>query len=363
MLLTIPQKRLATILTSPNQISDLQEFPLESLVENGIAAILADHIVQPTHTEASYLLPLRKALYDFKVIHSLEHKEFKQVFEALKKESIPFVVLKGWALSFGVYDSEYLRPKTDIDILIRPEDKENVKDIITQLSFFNPRGWEPRAIIDQFSMRKVLAKGVNADIDIHLKVTNDKKIQQHITWDLIYPGAEHVEQLGAKIPNKPCMFLHGAIHLLHHYSIGDMVKLIWLFDLHMLLSKMTQKEVQFLTHILDETGLAHPVKYVLITLNEVFPNEVGLELIQLLKGSKDSDYNYLVIPPSSLKNYFRKIKHTPGIQAKILLILETFLPHKEEIFRKYGYVNQYALPFYYIRRIISGVFKVITTKR
>ena len=164
MLFDATQQYIATQIAHSSSVSDsfLVDVEIEHLIENGVAQLVLEKLSQQQNK--LFITPIITRLKQFstqlEVIHALQTKAFTDVFHALNKHDIDFVVLKGWALSYTIYPSPHHRPKTDIDILIADSNKRKVKSLLTNLGYTNPRGWEPEAIIDQYSMRKMIVKDI-----------------------------------------------------------------------------------------------------------------------------------------------------------------------------------------------------------
>jgi hypothetical protein len=112
--------------------------------------------------------------------------------------NVTVTVLKGFALANTLYNHPALRPRTDIDILIHPSDKKAIKGIFQAMRYYNPRDWEPKAIINQFSMKKPLSKGLDVMFDIHLKISNSKGIENILNYDELLTNADTSTLEGVK---------------------------------------------------------------------------------------------------------------------------------------------------------------------
>lgn len=354
MLITQRQLELANWLHNPQTVKTDAQFTISEIIENGVGALVPNY--SDKRQTSSIHLTLQKADKQLQIIHNLQLIQFLKVFEAFDEANIPFVVLKGWALSYKVYEQPHYRPKTDIDILINQADKNRVTEIFKKYGFTDPRGWEPKAIIDQFTMRKKLAHGLFANVDIHLKISNDKKLQRALVWDEIYEDKTYVKNLQAKIPSIQFLIIHAAVHILHHYIQGDMIKLIWIHDIYLLIKKAEKEEIDALLLKLKNTDLAKPATRVFRTVDKAFPDPKLRKLIYLTEDIDcDSKFNYLLSSPSLARSYLRNLKQNEGLKAKLEMLSETLFPPKEEIYRKYGPVAKWTLPYYYAIRIIKGV--------
>ena len=366
MLTNATQQQLASLIHHAPPHSDivLTDVTIESMIENGVALLISnseEHHTYKSGSDNNYLTSrLETFSKQLKIIHTLQKNAFSLVFEALKANDIDFIVLKGWALSYTVYQEAHHRPKTDIDILIDAEHKSQVKQLLTQLGYTNPRGWEPSEIIDQFSMRKKIVEGVYANIDVHLKLTNDKVLQPLFPWSELKKTAEFEPVLQAKVLNKPFALIHSVIHMLHHACHGDFIKLIWFYDIKLLIEQLLPEEIIDLQNKVDEMKLGKAIHFTLIETYRLFPAETTHHLIEILSKSKNNnDFDYLTQPPSRLNVMIRNFKKTKGFERKLKIIKETFFPQKEEIYLKYGANSKWPLSILYIRRIITGLYKLL----
>ncbi len=297
---------------------------------------------------------------NYKILNNFIDHEATNVLKLLKKEKIDVVVLKGFSLAQQVYSAPYLRPKTDIDILIRAEDSENIKQIFQSLGYSNPRGWEPKAIINQFSYKKTLAKGINVYFDIHLKISNSKRIENILNYKDLLRSANTTTIDGINLINIPHALTHAVFHLLGHKASGDMVKLIWYYDIYLLIKAATDNEKQELITLINNTGLANLMTNTLKLTAQYFPSK---ELAALLKELEympfDDNYNYLLGNTSGVKGLWLTLQATNSLKEKVSVIKETAFPPPAEIYVKYGKHTKWPLSVLYIRRIISGSLRYL----
>ena len=173
-------------------------------VIHGVASLLASKYHQQCLNLPSYIAYLQQQT----VVHQLQLRAIQEITKTLNRSGINFIVLKGWALAYSHYSKPYLRPKSDIDILINERDVSQTKAIFEKLGYINPRGWTPEYISFQFSRTKNLLHAVRNNVDIHLCLTNDQRIQSYFPHSLMFQSATYCRQLGCDIvapPQRYCM--------------------------------------------------------------------------------------------------------------------------------------------------------------
>ncbi|WP_077342093.1 nucleotidyltransferase family protein [Pseudocolwellia agarivorans] len=303
-----------------------------------------------------------------RVISTITDNAAKELLYELAQKNIKVVVLKGFSLGYQVYDTPYLRPKTDVDILIRNEDKVKVSEIFKHLGYSNPRGWEPQAIMNQFAMKKTLSKGVNVLFDVHLKISNSKQIENILNYQELIQSSNTTLLPNINLINKPYALIHAIFHLLHHKSSGDLIKLIWYYDLYLIIEQLDSAEIEQLKTIITNTGLAFLVQHTLVLTIEYFPSVQINNLIQWcetpsINATSEKSYNYLLGNVFGVKGLWLSLCATKGLTNKVAIIRETAFPPAAEIYIKYGKDSGWPLSLLYIRRIFTGSIKYIFKRK
>ncbi|MCF2949884.1 nucleotidyltransferase family protein [Paraglaciecola aquimarina] len=331
---------------------------LEQAIKHGVAAVLYQAWLKfDEKSQQISCIDLFKNIDNkLKLMHGFLQPVTDQVFNAFRQHNIAFVMLKGYALSHSVYSLPHIRPRTDIDILIDEKDSDRLRALLESLGFNNPRGWQPKVIIDQFSFNKEIANGIKLSLDVHLKISNDKSLQEVITFDeLMHDGSRHLKNTGQLI-SKPYGLIHAVFHLLHHQKHGDFIKLVWYYDIKLLLENMTKSEYQTLKTLITEKKCGAVVNAVLAKVDALFTVEKIKALSTDLANVESSPkFDHLLTRPSILLVTWHNFTLVKGVAGKFLFILETFFPPKEEIYVKYGRASKWPLPLLYMRRIFGGI--------
>jgi len=100
---------------------------------------------------------------------ALYHQEaLVAIAAAFEERQVPFILLKGEALSKALYPQEGLRPYVDIDLLVRPESYETARLILLNLGFRHKRPneeIEKRQLFGEIEFEK--ADRLNLPVDLH----------------------------------------------------------------------------------------------------------------------------------------------------------------------------------------------------
>lgn len=101
-----------------------------------------------------------------RVLSMAQGHAVRQLGAALDTQAIPFAVLKGVAIRDELYGAPHLRPATDVDLLIRPQDRVRTGELLAAQGFVHTG--------DRSSAHEETWQRGSVDIDLH--------------WDVLAPG-------------------------------------------------------------------------------------------------------------------------------------------------------------------------------
>jgi hypothetical protein len=339
----------------------------ELAIKHGVVGQLASNLNTPVSEQKSRAIVDFKKKIDSYYKHASAMTMFMDaegllVLRRLHAANIKVTVLKGFALANTLYNHPALRPRTDIDILIHPRDKEAIKGIFQSLGYYNPRGWEPKAIINQFSMKKPLSKGVNVLFDIHLKISNSKGIENILNYDELLTNADTSSLQNINLINQPYALIHATFHLLNHRAAGDLVKLIWLYDIYLIIEQLDEKMCLDLLELIKVKGLATLVLFTLRLTSQYFSSQKLSDWTAVINSAEvqataNSSFDYLLGENQGFSGFLLTLKLTAGLGNKLNVIKETVLPPPAEIYAKYGEHSGWPLSLLYLRRLLFGLIK------
>ncbi|MFC3093309.1 hypothetical protein DRW07_03685 [Alteromonas sediminis] len=329
-------------------------------IAHGISGYLVDVVTQSSQTLPANVAALVTELSEYctqlKIQNGFQEQYIRSVLEELEKKDVDFVLLKGRALQRYLYKKQEFRPASDVDILIKPCAKAKAIEVFTNQGFYNPRRWEPKYIVNQFSQRKVIAPGVKVDFDIHLKISNNPII------DELLPAEEaFCNTLQSRLTPKYALF-HAILHMIGHRHQSDCIKAVWLLDIVLLIDLLTEHDWKSFTEITKQKNCLHLVYAAFEEVNSLFPNKRASQYLKEMRASDsvpNKEIMFLLSSPSQAKMfafYFSKIR---GIKHKLNYFLESFVPNPNEVYNKYGRKPAWSLPYWYIKRISGGLFKTL----
>ncbi len=153
------------------------------------------------------------------------------VVDALERESIPCLLLKGAALHATLYQALNARPMVDVDVMIQPSDAARASALLAEL------GWRPEAPFvraDFFPRFHYECPFVTCDeprvrIDLHVRPFRPVRFAETVPTDAFWNPSRDVTLCGqaVRVPNQSAMLIHLAVHAACHGASH----LRWLYDI------------------------------------------------------------------------------------------------------------------------------------
>ncbi len=162
--------------------------------------------------------------------------------------------------------------------------------------------------------------------------------------------------------NQPYALIHAIFHLLNHRAAGDLVKLIWLYDIYLIVEQLDEKMRLDLLELIKVKGLVTLALFTLRLTNQYFPSQKLSDVIVVINSTEiqataNSSFDYLLRENEGFSGFLRTLKLTAGLGNKLNVIKETVLPPPAEIYAKYGEHSGWPLSLLYIRRLLFGLIK------
>lgn len=219
---------------------------LKSAGKHGLSQLInqkiCDHQIQGLPVEEVTKLA---QLSNIKVAYDIILNESTQKsLELLADHQIPVLLLKGTAVAFKYYDDSSLRTRCDTDLFIREQDRDRVAELLAANNYAI-HGYERRHYVS-----KQFIAGLNGNspaattFDIHWKLSNRTLFNNILQFDECWEMRQPVKQLGESaftlLPTQ--LLLHACIHRIAHGRNSDRNRLIWLYDIHLIITSFSEIE-------------------------------------------------------------------------------------------------------------------------
>ncbi len=291
-------------------------------------------------------------------IYLVRKMEIENILAVFSKENIENILLKGFPLSYLVYPSAYLRPSADIDFLIHERDNEKIERIVKNLGYTVPL----QVPSHEWTAVKKDAHQIRHSLDFHWKISNAYTFSQMLSF-------EEIQKKSVLLPSFPgsaktlcleqALFL-AAIHRTGHHANES--RLIWLYDIHLIFSRMQKEEIDsFLTLAKEKKAAAICLEALTLT-KEWIGTAVSEEVLGRLKRDKEEheepSASYLKRGNPRTRDLIHNVKALPPKERFSFLWRYAF-PGSEYILKKYSCHNRLWVPVLYVRRGFEGLCKIL----
>jgi hypothetical protein len=189
---------------------------------------------------------------------------FQPVVKAFAEADVPLMLLKGAALSLSIYPRPNLRPMSDVDCMVRPQDVERAVAVLESLgcrrgaalvrddffpTYFNE--------VEYFTPDEPAVR-----IDLHVRPFRPLRYAQSIPPEAFWTDARAIGLDGVRVcvPGPNAMM----IHLAAHAAIHGAGRLLWLYDIRRFaLNQSAELDWAVVAGCAESWGLTLPVRVAL----------------------------------------------------------------------------------------------------
>ncbi len=220
-------------------------------------------------------------------------KELEKVAEIFSENKIIIFLTKGFALR-RYYPSGCVRPTSDIDLLIRPEDRLKSVEVLRRERY--------RLAKEEDLKRQLAVHGElvwhnpenNMKVEVHWDLINAKSAKKAANFDsdIVFREVRELEIEGVKV-NTLSPHLELAHLMIHHVLHHNFKRLLWLVDV-LLVLRSEEVDMEKFEKCVKQLRIERPVHYYLICLHKIFPEMMTEELDKIKERLKPWSLRYNV---------------------------------------------------------------------
>ena len=307
--------------------------------------------------DSRWISMLRSAHAAHAAASIIREKELRTVLEALAAHGVRPILFKGAHLAFASYRSPDRRPHVDVDMLLERDDRQALDRCLRDRGYELVPQVTGEVAFGQQQYWKVDASGLGHTIDVHWRIANPLAFSDRITYADLDRDAMPIPRLGAHArgPSLPLALLIACLHRTAHH--GNSERLIWIYDIHHLASALDDSGWDSLVELASRRGLSAVLAAGLHRAAEYFHTNVPAGVTERLHADRTVDddvLEFLEGPPPRFevaKSDWRRIHHW---RDRARFLREHLFPPANYIAHRYGTTSRVALPFLYVRRIVTG---------
>jgi len=289
----------------------------------------------------------------------LRDHEIAKFLGTLAQRGIAFLLTKGEALARTNYSSSAMRTRCDTDLFIDIREIEPVRGALLE------SGYEVVAPIYKSHQFMGVARQKNdaaVIFDVHWRILNAPQFARVISFgealehSVPVPGMSACRTLGAVDSLLlACMHRKGS-------AWHDEGRLIWLYDIHLLVSAMAPEELMLFAGEAVDKNVQDAALDGLQRAKACFHTVVADEILEILKTEAPAGTAHERYRSSNLALLLDDFRSLPEIRAKFGLIRELFFPAPRLLMRKYGRKSRFWLLWLYMQQFLGGVAKRLTLR-
>lgn len=323
-------------------------------VAHGIHALL--YSAAGNGSELKTLEPLRRSALHQAAVFQLQDKELERVCTALNQAEVCYLLIKGAALCYRIYPTPELRPKIDTDIFVDESALTDLKLTLGRIGYESIVAHDGGLVSYQTGMRYTDDYGVAHTIDIHWRLTNRHEYRDILGFEYVNASSVQVPRFpfAVNTPNDVFALSLACMHLVGHHS--DDPRLIWLYDMHLLLRRMKQDEIREFVELTHAIGLEEATSQALTELDGHFRCEKVSKILSALGhagGAPLQGESRLALLKSNLRAL-------PTLSTKSKYLLALAFPPVDYMEKHFEPKTRLLLPWCYLRRIVRGGGRILS---
>jgi hypothetical protein len=299
----------------------------------------------------------------------LRRREITAALDALAAVGVYPILLKGTALAYSVYPSAVLRPRCDTDLLVRREQVDNVRRVMSRLGYVTPTQCDGELLFRQFKVAKEDAFGVDHALDFHWKISTQSLFADLLSHDELASAAETVPALGhyARMTGFIHALFLACIHPVMHHRNTE--RLVWIYDIHALASRLSDAEFGRFADLVVERRVSAIAAHELALAHFRFGTGVPQHVIARFAARRVEEPCAIYLRSNRRWNndVASCVGGLPRWKDRCRLLREIVFPGSDYMLRKYGLgsvrIGVALLPALYFHRGVYGVWKVLVGRK
>lgn len=349
--------------------AELQSWFLEYTNRHGVQPLLYVQL-RSSPAWGGWPSDLRQALKDEAAsraaVDLIQGQEIVTVLTALARSGVSPLLMKGLPLAYTHYRSPDLRPRGDADMLIRRAEREAASGVLAELGYERLNTMRGELVSSQSSWNKLDGYGVTHSIDLHWRINNCQIFAEAASYDELLIGSVAIQVLGGRALGPVHALLLACMHRVAHvtaaWSVNDSRhygdRLIWLYDIHLVASRMSSTELTEFVRLAVERRLKTICIDGLRQSQRCFATPLPDEVLGALLAAGPAEPSARYLEPGRLRFLVRDVRSLSRVYDRLRLVKEHLFPPAEYMRKKYSVSGHAWLSILYLRRAIQGIWRL-----
>ena len=291
-------------------------------------------------------------------VDCVRHAELLAVLAELSAAGVKPIVFKGTALAYSHYPAPHLRVRADTDLLVPANELPALADVLGRLGYVRPAETSGRLVSYQSHYHKRDRYGMVHAFDVHWRISNLQALANRFTYDELWECRVPLGALGPSVVtvDDGHALLLALLHRAGHHPGSR--NLLWLYDLHVLASRLGPEETKRVGEIAGARGLAPIATDGLEAARDCFGGAAVDPVIDALRAGEPNRDAAVIHGPWTQAGVLRlDLDALPDWRARGRLLREILFPSPRYMRARYGVRSNLLLPGVYLWRVVSGMPK------
>jgi hypothetical protein len=258
---------------------------LDVAVGHRVHRLLAAGAWRDAHGDLS--AALQRELRQEAAFDAWSERDLIGLLDALASGGIDALLLKGAALAYLIYDAPHLRVRLDTDLLIRREQLEAAERVLAAQGWWRPPESDLELAGAQRHYEKTAPASRRMHLDVHWRIANPRTFSDALSFDEISVRAVPVPALGraARAPDTVDALFLACLHRVAHHD--DEVDLLWLWDIHLLVSRLSADDEEAFVALAVRTAMTGVCVRGLELVASAFATQAAATMASRLRAAGD----------------------------------------------------------------------------
>ena len=284
-------------------------------------------------------------------------EQIARVLEALARNGLRVLVIKGAHLSHALYPSPALRPRSDTDLLVVESDCDRVDAALSDLGYERLPHVRGSVILGQFHFTRTDTAGVVHALDVHWRVAAPLVFANVLPLETLWTKATPIRPLGSHAfgPSLPDALVLACIHLAAHHRRHAI--LLWFYDLYLLARALDAAQQAAFVEVAATAGVTAVCANSLEGARRYFDDPRLATLaarVVARRGNREEPSARILTAARPIDELLLDLKTRASLRTRLTLVREHLWPDAEYM-RATGHEGW--LPLAYARRAVSGARK------
>ncbi len=282
--------------------------------------------------------------------------EFVRILGAAgSRLSPPPVVFKGAALAYQIYSAPHLRVRDDTDMLVASSTMGATRSFFAEHGYRTSDSIDAPLVMRQASFVMQDALNVTHAWDVHWAFSNRPAFADFLTFEgLLRTAVEvRVDNITFLAPETVDSLLIACLHLIGHHA--NDVRLIWLYDIHLLAASLDPAERRRFLDRATERGQIRAACH------------AALELTQRYLPAEHNDTLRRALDPGTGERRILEQRYITdlledatavGRGNRLRFAAQHLFPSPDYMTRRFAIRHRWQLPFWYAIRIARALPKL-----